>query len=556
MSSDHEKGSSRGHYHPDTSLSWSEIEFKAKSKTLIQGISGTVRGGEMVASELLCSQFLLPQTTRLTRWPSTVLGPSGAGKSTLLDVLAGRKQASSGRVTLDGCHTMESDVLKASSYVEQDDALLGVLSVRETVEFSARLSQLDSKLSRKELKELSEETIISLGLSQVAGNHVGTPISRGISGGQRRRLTVANSFVSLPKVLFLDEPVSGLDSYTAYEVMAALQRVIRKRNIAVIATIHSPTWETFSLFDRVLLLAGGKTMYYGTPTGVRPYFKSLGHSTPENSNPADHMMTLVNGDFSHLHGGRQIQSGSNRALLEKGDTEGFGRYWQTHNQTAPAASRGNEERLIRADKKQSFVRTVRNDFLRTGILIERNLLNYSRNLLAFGVRFGMYFGMGLMLATIWIRLPQTDTSINDRLSVLFYSVAFLGFMSVAGIPAFLEERAVYVRERKNNLYGPFAYVLAQTLCNLPFLFICACFDAPTVVLTLTLFTSSTQAPSSFQSFATGPLVFTRVQRHSSVFWPMSTSVSPQPKCNPCSSPPSCPSLSPPSPSLRSSTGFG
>jgi len=107
------------------------------------------------------------------------------------------------------------------------------------------------------------------------------------------------------------------------------------------------------------------------------------------------------------------------------------------------------------------------------VLTERNLVNYTRNLLGYGVRLAMYIGMGVMLATIWIRLPQVDSRINDRLGVHFYSVAFLAFMSVAGIPSFLEERAVFLRERSNGLYSSAAYSIASALTPLPYLFLCS-----------------------------------------------------------------------------------
>lgn len=78
----------------------------------------------------------------------------------------------------------------------------------------------------------------------------------------------------------------------------------------------------------------------------------------------------------------------------------------------------------------------------------------------------MYIGMGILVATVWVNLPQLDTHINDRLSVHFFSVAFLGFMSVAGIPSFLEERAVLLREKRNGLYGALPFVLSNTAVNL------------------------------------------------------------------------------------------
>lgn len=109
---------------------------------------------------------------------------------------------------------------KVSSYVEQDDALLGVLTIEETLTYAAKLS-LPRSTTAAELQSRVSSTIAGLGLSHVAQNRIGTPIQRGISGGQKRRVTIGNSLVTLPRILFLDEPTSGLDSATAHEVMFA-----------------------------------------------------------------------------------------------------------------------------------------------------------------------------------------------------------------------------------------------------------------------------------------------------------------------------------------------
>ncbi|KDN36243.1 P-loop containing nucleoside triphosphate hydrolase protein [Tilletiaria anomala UBC 951] len=388
------------------------------------------------------------------------MGPSGAGKSTLLDILAGRKASTTGNIAIDRDGGVK-EIVRVSSYVEQDDALLGVLTVRETVRFSALLSLMESGASRAEIMRTADETIESLGLQGVADNRVGTPLQRGISGGQKRRLTVATSVVAHPRILFLDEPVSGLDSATAFEVMSAIQRVAKARNIAVVATIHSPTWETFALFDSVLLLAGGETMFRGRPDEVVQYFGELGHSCPSHTNPADHMMSLVNSDFTSKD---QAPDG-----LVKGNSHAFAEAWRLHPWSKYASP---EVQSKPPSSSRTRGNALSHFFKATLLLSQRNLLNYSRNLLAYGVRFAMYIGMGVLLATVWVNLPQLDSRINDRLSVHFFSVAFLGFMSVAGIPAFLEERSVFLRERKNNLYGPGPYTVAQTVCTLPFLFAC------------------------------------------------------------------------------------
>jgi ABC-type multidrug transport system ATPase subunit len=146
------------------------------------------------------------------------------------------------------------------SLVEQDDALFGVLTVRETVSYAARLSL---PRNTPNIGAHIDATLRSLGLQDVANNKIGTPLQRGISGGQKRRVTIACSVISRPRVLVLDEPTSGLDSGSALEVMSSLKRLALETNMVCIATIHQPNWEVFSLFDRLTLLAGGRVMYNG-----------------------------------------------------------------------------------------------------------------------------------------------------------------------------------------------------------------------------------------------------------------------------------------------------
>lgn len=127
-----------------------------------------------------------------------------------------------------------------------------------------------------------DSTIRSLGLQDVASNIIGNPLQRGISSGQKRRVTIACSVIARPRILVLDEPTSGLDSGSAREVMVAskyrfmscanmyisdaspVKRLSQETNMICIATIHQPNWEVFSLFDRLTLLAGGRVMYNGS----------------------------------------------------------------------------------------------------------------------------------------------------------------------------------------------------------------------------------------------------------------------------------------------------
>ncbi|GAA5834755.1 hypothetical protein JCM3766R1_003228 [Sporobolomyces carnicolor] len=390
------------------------------------------------------------------------MGPSGAGKSTFLDAICGRSSAA-GEVTING--STEFSTQELFSFVEQDDALLGVLTVRETVAFAARLS-LGS--SYPGLDRHIDDTLRSLGLQDIAANKIGTPLQRGISGGQKRRVTIAQSIVTKPSILVLDEPTSGLDASSSREVVSFLRHLAHEQGLLVICTIHQPNFETFSLFDNLLVLAGGFTMFNGPVSELDSYLASIGSPTPKFVNPADHVIQLVNTEF--------MKPGSeHRSALEH--LAHYSELWSAHASEKPRDDAGGHLDLANSahlyGRRRGAAARVASNLRKLIVLMHRNLINYSRNLLAYGIRLAMYSGMALLLATIWIHLGYEAEKINDRLSVSFFSVAFLGFMSVAGIPSFLEERSVFIRERRNGLYGSGVYVVAQSVISVPFLFLCS-----------------------------------------------------------------------------------
>ncbi|PWN39927.1 P-loop containing nucleoside triphosphate hydrolase protein [Ceraceosorus guamensis] len=471
-----------------STFSWSGLHFQApksfrdrlswrprsKPKTLLDNIHGSIICGQMLA----------------------IMGPSGAGKSTLLDALAGRVTLSEGKVgwsqPTPSSTKQEAppllDIGILSSYVEQHDTLLGVLTVRETLYYSAKLS-MDMDTSESEVDRRVETVLSGLGLASVADNQIGTPIKRGISGGQKRRVTIGCSLVAMPRILFLDEPTSGLDIQSAHQVMTSIAGFARRYNIAVCATIHSPNRDIFRLFGSVMLLARGRTMYYGPTKHVESYFAEIGEACPTQTNPADHMLRIVSDESYAVTTSADDLEKQLRRSGARGDVAQLSALWQARVQkqdgqtfvehvnaarASPSPAERTDDILLSPTRPDhSLLHLARLLAFATWILTKRNLLNYRRNLLAYGVRFAMYLGMGVLLATVWVDLAKTDTRINDRLSVHFFSVAFLGFMSVAGIPSFLEERGVMCRERANGLYGPAPFTLANTLVTMPFLFACA-----------------------------------------------------------------------------------
>lgn len=194
---------------------------------------------------------------------AALMGPSGSGKSTLLDVLAGRKTVGeiTGEIKFGGEFPSKNFLRRYTGYVEQFDTLIDILTVEEMLMYTAELKRpIDQP--RQVKKNAVEELLQVLNLDGCRDVRIGSPLSRGISGGQAKRVNIGIALITNPRVLFLDEPTSGLDSYTANEVMSVVKS-LAVSGITICATIHSPTPYTFGLFDRLLLLLRGNVAYFG-----------------------------------------------------------------------------------------------------------------------------------------------------------------------------------------------------------------------------------------------------------------------------------------------------
>ncbi|GBC04923.1 hypothetical protein RclHR1_05950007 [Rhizophagus clarus] len=428
------------------SLAWKNLTYEIldpktkKKKKIIQNVSGIINPGELLA----------------------IMGPSGAGKSTFLDLLAGRKDPKnvSGTVYLNG---RPGNVKYVSTYVMQDDALMGVLTVRENIQFAADLC-FPSNISQTEKYTRVQNIIREFGLERVADNKIGTVFVRGISGGEKRRCAIASQVLTLPKIIFLDEPTTGLDSAAAYNVMNAIVSMAKRYELTVVASIHQPSPETYSLIDKLLLLGHGKTLYFGERERALTYFDGLGFACPPYNNPADHFLKLVNSDFMNdiTQAEQHITNFSMAFSKSKYIRE-------VNREIDDSIARGNIlGEMITRRANSGYARSF---LAQTFILLNRSFKNATRNILMFWIRVAMYMCLALLMGSTWWKVGFEQKSIQDRFAAHFFSVAFLSFMSVAGIPGFLEERLVFQRERSNRFYSVGPYVLANTLISIPFLMI-------------------------------------------------------------------------------------
>ncbi|MQL83893.1 hypothetical protein Taro_016387 [Colocasia esculenta] len=224
---------------------------------------------------------------------TAVMGPSGAGKSTFLDALAGRIASGSlrGRVAFDGVEMSPGLVKRTSAYVMQDDRLFPMLTVFETLMFAADFRL--GPISRSDKKLRVESLIEQLGLTSARNTYIGDAGTRGVSGGERRRVSIGVDIIHGPPLLFLDEPTSGLDSTSAHSVVEKIYQIARAGS-TVILTIHQPSYRIQRLLDHLIVLARGQLVFFGSPKDVGHHLTRMGRrGVPKGENSLEYLLDVI-----------------------------------------------------------------------------------------------------------------------------------------------------------------------------------------------------------------------------------------------------------------------
>lgn len=226
---------------------------------------------------------------------TAILGPSGSGKTTLLNFLSARMRASKtlavkGDLFINGRKENSVKSMKHRfSYVMQDDIMYEDLSPYESIITTAKLAGI------KDPEQKTKDIIRWLGLEKCKDTRVGGGFTRGVSGGEKKRTSIALEVITDPSLIFLDEPTTGLDSKSALDV-ASILRMLAKNGRTIVTTIHQPSSEIMSRFDRILCLCEGKIVYDGPPANIPTHFSEIGYPAPPLTNPADHLMSILNDD--------------------------------------------------------------------------------------------------------------------------------------------------------------------------------------------------------------------------------------------------------------------
>ncbi|XP_053676005.1 ATP-binding cassette sub-family G member 1 [Anopheles nili] len=243
---------------------------KREKKNVLNGVSGRFQSGELTA----------------------IMGPSGAGKSSLLNILTGyTTRGVKGTLAFGASGNTNR---KLCSYILQEDYLQPLFTVHEIMLMACDLKVSSDSLNRSEKLRLVDKILDTLQLSYCKKTRCGS-----LSGGQRKRLSIALELIDNPPILFLDEPTTGLDSSSSLYTIKLLQGLAREGR-TIVCTIHQPSATVYEMFDHVYVLAEGHCVYQGSALNTVPYLRSVGLHCPAYHNAADYLLEVTNKEHGNF----------------------------------------------------------------------------------------------------------------------------------------------------------------------------------------------------------------------------------------------------------------
>eukprot|EP00656_Telonema_subtile_P038498 TRINITY_DN4343_c0_g1_i6.p1 TRINITY_DN4343_c0_g1~~TRINITY_DN4343_c0_g1_i6.p1 ORF type:complete len:577 (-),score=115.34 TRINITY_DN4343_c0_g1_i6:120-1850(-) len=391
------------------------------------------------------------------------MGPSGAGKTSLLNCISGQNQAHSGHVKLtthDGKQLQWSKAMqRITAYVQQDDQILSTITPREHLLFQASL-QMDQKLSEQQIQETVELMLKQLNLVKCADTPVGSPgLTRGISGGERKRLSFAAQLLGDPAILFVDEPTSGLDSHMAEEVVGILRQLasgIGSRSRTIITTIHQPTSHAFALFDQLLLLSEGRGVYLGPAADAVEHFAKFGPDLrcPQYMNPSDF--------FLHVLGVESFKA--QRVAL----CDAYNEKWPMISKQDNDDHDGGQaaKQLALSEPKSASYTAGCGKQLKW--LMWRELKSKLRSPQEIHANISMTFFFSLVMGLAYFQLGNTQTGVQGRNGSLFMVLIQMTFQQMTPtIMVFAVNLPMYMKEHKEGQYSLTSLFCSKMLMDIP-----------------------------------------------------------------------------------------
>ncbi|OLY84369.1 ATP-binding cassette sub-family G member 2 [Smittium mucronatum] len=423
----------------------------AEQKTILSNINGTVKSGELVA----------------------IIGSSGAGKTTLLNVLSGRILGGTvtGEILFNGEKRNKKSFKRDVAYVEQDDLLFGTLTTKETLSYAADFRLHSSEYTQQEKNERVKEVMKSLRLTKAEDTLIGFEGHKGLSGGERKRVSIGVEIVTDPKMIMLDEPTSGLDSNSSEVIVKLMKNIAVTKNLICMSSIHQPSSKIFYTFDKVILMAPGGVVYFGSTRDVLEYFSSIGFENPPLENPADFLIDIMTIDYENEE---NLQISIDRVeLLKRSWSEYVSKNGDEYksNQSVGSSvtsynSGGYEPKDTTIDEptevwKNPWVKEFLN-------LLRRSWLRQMRDKsFIYAQIFSAIFSTALIGFTFF-KKAKGFSDAQNKIGVLFLLIIHSVYpVAMPVVPVLIMERGIMTRERASGSYRMSTFILSTIFTQAP-----------------------------------------------------------------------------------------
>jgi len=404
------------------------------------------------------------------------MGPSGAGKTTLLNILAGRSVAGlSGEILINNSPRTKQ-AKKVTGYVMQRDIFFEDLSVYDTLRYTALL-RLPSNIPYETKLSRVHQTLDELGLQKCKSTLIGGPRHRGISGGELKRLNVANELLSNPSLFILDEPTSGLDSSIAVSLIKTLSELSSTSNRTVIMSIHQPSSHMFAMFDALILLTNGHVVYQGPGKFAYEYFASLGFPCPTGFNTADYLMDIVSDPalepiFVNAYAERLRVSYDREYYVSVPSMR-----VETPLQVVVDGEAQEVTVQILRDEEGPVItmndETAKTDknhyYYQIWVLMQRGFRKDLRGVFTW-ISILETTLVAVICGILWFQTMNKfeESRLKNNTGLIFFTVTHWGFYPMfVSLGSFPEESLVIAKERSSKTYGVSAYFIAKTLSEIP-----------------------------------------------------------------------------------------
>ncbi|XP_074275947.1 pleiotropic drug resistance protein 1-like [Silene latifolia] len=432
-----------------------------------------------------------------------LLGPPSSGKTTLLLTLAGKLDKDlevTGKVTYNGHNMNEFVPQRTAAYISQHDVHMAELTVRETLAFSARFQgvgyghEMLAELCRREKEsnikpdpdidlfmkasavEGQKENIITdyilkiLGLDICADTMVGDEVIRGVSGGQRKRVTTGEMLVGPAKALFMDEISTGLDSSTTYQIVNSIRQSIHILNGTAVISLLQPAPETYDLFDDIILLSDGQIVYQGPREHVLDFFKSMGFQCPHRKGVADFLQEVTSKkDQEQYWAKRHVPY---HFITSKEFAEAF--------KSFHVGRKLGQELVVAFDKTKSHPAALTTKIYGVGTrdylkaCFDRELLLMKRNSFVYIFKITQLFVLSCIIMTVFFRTKMHKDTITDGSlfsGALFFGVLICMFHGMSEISMTVGKLPVFYKHRDLLFFPSWAYTLPGWILKIPITFV-------------------------------------------------------------------------------------